>query len=107
MSPNAAFVTLLTKVSYLAGTLVLDDGLRDTNSKYPLVVMVTPELPQEGRDVLNKRGIPIRDIQSLQPGDGIHNLATADSRFRDTWTKLRWVITHGHDFSVPIFIQGF
>ncbi|KAJ7181785.1 nucleotide-diphospho-sugar transferase [Mycena crocata] len=89
MTRNAAYVTLLTKVSYLAGTLVLDDGLRDAQSKYPLVVMVTPELPQEGRDVLKKRGIPIRDIQSLQPEEGVHNLSPADARFHDTWTKLR------------------
>ncbi|KAJ7706052.1 nucleotide-diphospho-sugar transferase [Mycena rosella] len=89
MSLNAAFVTLLTKVSYLAGALVLDDGLRDTKSKYPLVVMVTPDLPQEVRDVLIKRGIPMREIRSLQPGEGVHSLATADARFQDTWTKLR------------------
>ncbi|KAJ7446526.1 glycosyltransferase family 8 protein [Mycena galericulata] len=70
MSPNAAYVTLLTKVSYLAGALVLDYGLKAANSKYPLVVMVTPELPQEGRDVLKKRGIPMREIQPLQPEEG-------------------------------------
>jgi hypothetical protein len=89
MAPNAAYVTLLTKVSYLAGTLVLDYGLKETQSKYPLVVMVTPALPQEGRDVLRKCGIPIREIQSLRPAEGTHNLAAADERFRDTWTKLR------------------
>jgi len=80
---------LLTKTSYLAGTLVLHDGLRDTLSKYPLVVMVTPGLPRGCRDVLQKRGIPIREIQFLQPGDGMHTLAAADVRFHDTWTKLR------------------
>jgi len=89
MPLNAAYVTLLTKVSYLAGTLVLDYGLKETHSKYPLVVMVTPELPQEGRDVLKKRAIPIREIQPLKPEEGTHNLASADERFRDTWTKLR------------------
>ncbi|KAJ7786446.1 hypothetical protein B0H16DRAFT_1708609 [Mycena metata] len=84
MPLNAAFVTLLTKTSYLAGTLVLDNGIKDTQSKYPLVVMVTPEFPQEGRDVLEKRGIDMIDIQSLQPEDGVHTLAAADERFRDT-----------------------
>ncbi|KAJ7492501.1 nucleotide-diphospho-sugar transferase [Mycena latifolia] len=89
MSLKAAYVTLLTKVSYLAGALVLDAGLKDTESKYPLVVMVTPEVPQEARDVLIKRGIPLRDIRSLQPGEGVHSLADSDARLRDTWTKLR------------------
>ncbi|KAJ6604775.1 nucleotide-diphospho-sugar transferase [Mycena vulgaris] len=79
---NAVYVTLLTKVSYLPGALVLDYGLKETKSKYPLVVMVTPELPQEGRNVLMKRGIPMREIRSLRPGEG------------DTWTKLRQVVFH-------------
>ncbi|KAJ6503406.1 nucleotide-diphospho-sugar transferase [Mycena vitilis] len=89
MSLNAAYITLLTKVSYLAGTLVLDKGLKDAQSKYPLVVMVTPDLPQEARDVLKTCGIPIVEIQTLLPEDGVHKVAAADARFRDTWTKLR------------------
>ncbi|KAJ7103403.1 nucleotide-diphospho-sugar transferase [Mycena belliarum] len=89
MSLKAAYVTLLTRVSYLAGTLVLDESLKETKSKYPLVVMVTPELPQEAQDVLVKRGIPTRDILSLRPEEGVHDLAAADARFADTWTKLR------------------
>ncbi|KAJ7727852.1 nucleotide-diphospho-sugar transferase [Mycena maculata] len=86
-SPKVAFVTLLTKVSYLAGALVLDLGLKDAKSKYPFVVMVTPELPQEGRDVLQIRGIHMREIQALHPEEGRHTLSTADARFHDTWTK--------------------
>ncbi|KAJ7619152.1 nucleotide-diphospho-sugar transferase [Mycena polygramma] len=89
MSLNAAYITLLTKVSYLAGTLVLDLGLKKAQSKYPLVVMVTPDLPQEARDVLKKGGIPTVEIQTLLPEDGVHQVAAADARFRDTWTKLR------------------
>ncbi|KAJ7038066.1 nucleotide-diphospho-sugar transferase [Mycena alexandri] len=83
MSLKAAFVTLLTKTSYLAGALVT------LSPSIPLVVMVTPEFPQEGRDVLKKRGIDMINVQSLQPEDGVHSLAAADERFRDTWTKLR------------------
>ncbi|KAF7342022.1 Galactinol synthase 2 [Mycena venus] len=89
MPLNAVYVTLLTKVSYIAGTLVLDWGLKETRSKYPLVVMVTPDLPQESRAILKKRGILIREIQSLRPEEGTHTLAAADERLRDTWTKLR------------------
>ncbi|KAF8078497.1 glycosyltransferase family 8 protein [Lyophyllum atratum] len=80
MSPNAAYVTLLTKTSYLAGTLVLDYGLRTVNSKYPLVVMVTLSLPTDARDVLRKRGIPIREVDTLQPQEGVHSLAVHDAR---------------------------
>ncbi|KAI6044943.1 glycosyltransferase family 8 protein [Pisolithus marmoratus] len=86
---KAAYVTLLTKSSYLPGVLVLDYTLRSVGSCYSFVVMVTPSLPQECRDVLTRRGIQLRDITSLQPSENIHSLAPHDIRFRDTWTKLR------------------
>ncbi|KAG5648093.1 hypothetical protein DXG03_007128 [Asterophora parasitica] len=89
MSRKAAYVTLLTKTSYLAGTLVLDYGLRAVNSEYPLVVMVTPSLPKDARDVLQKRGILTREVDTLEPETGAHTLAAHDARFADTWTKLR------------------
>jgi len=90
MSPNAAYVTLLTKDTYLPGALVVDQCLRSVGSKYPLVVMVTPTLPQEARDVLKKKGIIMRDVAPLLPSDEVHELAPHDSRFADTWTKLRY-----------------
>lgn len=89
MSPSGAYVTLLTKTSYLPGTLVLDYGLRAVGSKYPLVVMTTPALPEDARDVLKKRGITTREVDTLQPEEGAHTLAAHDARFADTWTKLR------------------
>ena len=93
MSRKAAYVTLLTETSYLAGTLVLHHGLRAVNSKYPLVVMVTPSLPSEARKVLHMRGILTREVESLQPREGSHALASHDARFADTWTKLRYFLT--------------
>ncbi|KAI0785979.1 nucleotide-diphospho-sugar transferase [Abortiporus biennis] len=87
--PNAAYVTLLTKPSYLAATLVLHSTLVSVGSKYPLVVMVTPQLAEESRRILSKRGIVIRDVESLKPAEGVHNLVEHDQRFADTWTKLR------------------
>jgi hypothetical protein len=52
--------------------------------------MVTPTLPQEARDVLKKKGIIMREVAPLLPSDGVHKLAAHDSRFADTWTKLRY-----------------
>lgn len=86
---KAAFVTLLTKTSYIAGALVLHQSLVNVGSKYPFVVMVTPGLPFEAREVLRKRGITMVEVESLQPRDGGHILSAHDSRFADTWTKLR------------------
>ncbi|KAH7883276.1 glycosyltransferase family 8 protein [Phlebopus sp. FC_14] len=84
-----AYVTLLTKASYLPGVLVLEHTLRSVDSRYPLVVMVTPALTQDVRDILTRRGISMVDIASLQPPEGLHTLPSHDARFADTWTKLR------------------
>jgi len=89
MSSNAAYATLLTKNAYLPGALVVEQCLRSVGSRYPLVAMVTSTLPQEARDVLRKRGIKVKDVDPLHPGDSVHQLAAHDSRFADTWTKLR------------------
>ena len=86
---KAAFVTLLTKNSYIAGALVLHQSLLNVGSKFPLVIMVTPQLPAEARNVLTKRGITMIEVDSLQPAEGSHTLAVMDARFADTWTKLR------------------
>jgi len=89
MAANCAYVTLLTKSSYLAGVLVLDYCLRTVKARYPLVVMITPSLPEQARAVLHKRSIRTREVVSLSPPDR-HTLAIHDSRFVDTWTKLRY-----------------
>lgn len=73
----------------MAGALVLHDTLVSVGSRYPLVIMATPQLSKEARNVVSKRGCIIRDISSLHPEDGVHTLAEADERFGDVWTKLR------------------
>ena len=91
MGPKAAYATLLTKTSYLPGTLVLEMTLRSVGSRYPLVVMVTPGLSKDARDVLKTKGIAMIEIDTLQPEEGVYSLKGHDVRFTDTWTKLRCV----------------
>ncbi|KAF8496663.1 nucleotide-diphospho-sugar transferase [Gautieria morchelliformis] len=86
---KAAYATLLTRESYLPGTLVLNYSLQAVASKYHLVVMVTPELSESARDALSKEKISIKEIARLDPREGSHTLAADDARFKDTWTKLR------------------
>jgi hypothetical protein len=87
MSCKAAYVTLLTKTSYLPGVLVLDHCLRSVGSQYPLVVMTTPTLPKSAKTTLQKRGIPVREVGWLHPRHAGH---CVDARFEETWTKLRY-----------------
>lgn len=68
----------------------MHQSLVASKSAYPLVVFATPELPQEAREVLQHKGIAIRDIAYLQPGEEHRTeLDEHDKRFADTWTKLR------------------
>ncbi|PSR85832.1 hypothetical protein PHLCEN_2v5308 [Hermanssonia centrifuga] len=64
-------------------------SLRDVQSKYPLVVMVTPAVQPEDRHILQKAGITLREVDSLLPDKDRHTLSEHDVRFQDTWTKLR------------------
>jgi hypothetical protein len=88
MTRNAVYATLLTKDSYFPGVLVLERSLKSVQSQYPLVVLVTPSLPQHTRDALSRRKIQTREIQPLKPENG-PVLAGHDARFADTWMKLR------------------
>lgn len=83
---NACWTTLITKPQYLQGLVVLQACLRAVNSQYPLVVMVTPSLDRESRDVIKGRGLEMVEVQSLRPAGGDGGVF---ERFGDTWTKLR------------------
>jgi len=91
MEPRKAYVTLLTKNSYLPAALVLNESLKQAGSKYPLVIMSTPSLPSEAREALTRQGLEIVTVDSLQPAPNTHALSDLDARFADTWTKLRYV----------------
>ncbi|KAF8622224.1 hypothetical protein AX15_007165 [Amanita polypyramis BW_CC] len=87
MNPRNAYVTLLTKDSYLAGTLVLHYGLRAVKSKYPLVAMVTSSLPEDVRTIVQEQGIQLREVEPLK--SAASNFNPYDKRFENVWTKLR------------------
>ncbi|EFI28638.1 glycosyl transferase [Coprinopsis cinerea okayama7 len=87
MSRQFAYATLLTKSKYLPGVLVLNHGLREVKSKYPLVVVAPATLPEEARNALKALNIPVREIDYLNPKEA--STEELDERFADTWTKLR------------------
>ncbi|KAJ9121356.1 hypothetical protein QFC24_004694 [Naganishia onofrii] len=86
---HGCWATLLTKASYLQGVMVMNATLKAVGSRYPLVVMATPELSKDCRMVLQSAEIPVIDVDTIYPSPERHSLAESDHRFRDTWTKLR------------------
>lgn len=89
MDRRKAWVTLLTSPRYLPGAVVLDYSLKAVGSKYPCVVMISPDLPEEVTDVLKRRGIETIVVNKLEVSKAQEKVK--DIRFIDTWTKLRYV----------------
>lgn len=80
-----AWIVLLTRPSYLPGIILLGHSLKKVQSKYPLVVAVTPSLPQYAVDALLATGLEVKYIQPIGPKTHVNVVA---ERFEDTWTKL-------------------
>ena len=81
-----AWVTLITNTAYLPGLLVLNHSLQRANTRYPLIALYTDALPIEGHAVLDRRSIPKRRVNTLNPR--INRSYGDDPRFKDVWTKL-------------------
>ena len=89
--PKRAWVTLLTRPSYLPGVITLAYSLRKHASAYPLVVLVTPSLSASSLHALeleahNNPDLTVHPAEPLLPSGPVTLIA---ARFEDTWTKLR------------------
>ena len=91
--PKRAWVTLLTSPSYLPGVITLAYTLSAHSTKYPLLVLVTPSLPQSCIRALELESNhnPLIIIHPIEPLLLPNNRKTTliAARFADTWTKLR------------------
>ena len=83
---SKVWTTLITNTKYLSGLLTLDASLKHVGSQYPLISLYTDSFPQEGKDALDRRGIPRKRIPYLLPKT--HKDFTDDPRFYDCWSKL-------------------
>ncbi|CAO96433.1 glycosyltransferase family 8 protein [Erwinia tasmaniensis] len=88
-----AWVTLLTQPDYLVGVRALHGSLRACHSRYPLVVMVTENIDDAQRQLLEQEGCLLRAVAPLRPDPTLtHRYANA--RFSEVWTKLAvWTLT--------------
>ncbi|KAF2028519.1 nucleotide-diphospho-sugar transferase [Setomelanomma holmii] len=97
-----AYVTLLTRPSYLAGALLLAYTLTKHSPNTPLIICYTPEtLPESSVDAFRAEAkysnIILHAVEHLRlPDDGTEHGMVAE-RFIDTWTKLRVFDLHEMD----------
>ena len=99
-----AWVTLLTRSSYLPGVITLAHSLAIHSTSYPLIVLVTPSLPTSAVRALELESTHnlILKVHPIEPLLLPNNQKTTliASRFEDTWTKLRAFELTSHDTCV-------
>ncbi|KAL6713135.1 hypothetical protein ACLMJK_009256 [Lecanora helva] len=88
-----AWVTLLTRPSYLPGVITLAQSLKTHGTRFPLIVLVTPSLPAPSLRALEIESthnllLTVHPIEPLLLPNNQKTTLIA-SRFEDTWTKLR------------------
>ncbi|KAL2345601.1 hypothetical protein Fmac_006886 [Flemingia macrophylla] len=97
------FVTFLAgNGDYVKGVVGLAKGLRKAKSKYPLVVAVLPDVPEEHRQILLSQGCIVREIVPVYPPENQTQFAMA--YYVINYSKLRiWEFV---DYKKMIYLDG-
>ena len=98
-----AWITLLTQPEYLIGVQALHKSLQQSQSAWPLVVMVTDNIDEDDRARLQQAGCLLRAVEPLAPKTELEQ-HYASAQFSEVWTKLRaWQLT---EFSRLVFLDA-
>ncbi|XP_053316889.1 glycogenin-1 [Spea bombifrons] len=91
---DQAFVTLATNDPYVKGALVLGSSLRNHNTTRKLVVLITPQVSDSMRKVLDKVFDVVRVVDVLDSEDSAHLALMQRPELGITLTKLHcWALT--------------
>jgi alpha-N-acetylglucosamine transferase len=105
-----AWVTLLTRSSYLPGVILLAHSLKTQNSKYPLLVLITKSFPESMVSALEREcslsNTHVLCIEPLTPPPENTPASLIASRFEDTWTKLRVFELWKQGFERMVFLDA-
>jgi len=83
-----AYVTFLAGTGdYVKGVVGLAKGLRKAKSKYPLVVAVLPDVPEDHRKQLVDQGCVVKEIEPVYPPENQTEFAMA--YYVINYSKLR------------------
>ena len=84
-----AWITAITRDTYLDGAQTLAKSLRRVNSRIPLVILYTPALSQSTVDILSQE--PNVQMRPIKPYKLERSDATgyAFERFAEAWNKMR------------------
>ncbi|KAG0645102.1 glycosyl transferase [Hyphodiscus hymeniophilus] len=105
-----AWVTLLTRTSYLPGAVLLAQSLHAQNSRYVLLILLTPSFPPSLiptlRHELALTNSELLPIEPLFPAPHNTPASLIASRFEDTWTKLRVFELHKNGYEKLVFLDA-
>lgn len=108
--PRRAWVTLLTRTSYLPGAVLLAHSLQTQKSAFPLLILTTPSFPSSLLSNLEKECSLTNSkhlaIEPLHPPEHNKPATLIAARFEDTWTKLRVFELHKHGYEKLIFLDA-
>ncbi|KAG7588472.1 Nucleotide-diphospho-sugar transferase [Arabidopsis suecica] len=98
-----AYVTFLAGTGdYVKGVVGLAKGLRKAKSKYPLVVAVLPDVPEDHRKQLVDQGCVVKEIEPVYPPENQTEFAMA--YYVINYSKLRiWKFV---EYSKMIYLDG-
>ncbi|GMY21896.1 galactinol synthase 2-like isoform X1 [Fagus crenata] len=101
--PSKAYVTFLAgNGDSVKGVVGLAKGLRKVKTKYPLVVAILPDVPEEHREILGSQGCIVKEIEPVHPPENQTQFAMADNVIN--YCKLRiWEFV---EYSGMIYLDG-
>lgn len=83
---NYAYVTLLCDNKYINGVLMLNQSLKECESKYPLYCIVSKQMVNwETKIVLKYAGIPIIEVENIEFKEFTKSLFNWTPRFANMW----------------------
>lgn len=101
---DEAFVTLATNDPYVKGALVLGSSLRRFHTTRKLVVLITPQVSESMKKVLEKVYDEVKVVDVLDSGDSAHLALMERPELGVTLTKLHcWVLTQ---YSKCVFMDA-
>ncbi|NP_001090230.1 glycogenin 1 [Xenopus laevis] len=104
MAADQAFVTLATNDTYVKGALVLGSSLRQHNTANKLAVLITPQVSDSMRKVLDKVYDDVRVVDVLDSGDSAHLALMKRPELGVTLTKIHcWTLT---EYSKCVFMDA-
>jgi len=96
-----AFITFSNSDQYSNGIVALAESLKEVNSKYPLIAMVTSQVSQDKRNLLSDVGCIVRLVHEL---DLPEELSLETKRWGPAFTKL--ITWQFEEYSKLIFLDS-